>query len=142
LNFVKERYELNHFIALGSEMRVISKLCNQTEHTDKLRQITAPGFSALFEEIIHKPTPLLAKDYGLPADMAATLLPSMMVLKKCMEMTTADRSIPPRCLWWTGSSLISSTSGLKPTAGRIQGRRAGTGPGPGPKIPCRHEPCR
>lgn len=96
LNFVKERYELNYFIALGSEMRVISKLCNQSDRTDELRQISLRDFQRLFEEIIHKPTPLLAKDYGLPADMAATLLPSMVVLKKCMELTTADQLYTPQ----------------------------------------------
>lgn len=85
LNFVKERYELNHFIALGSEMRVISKLCNRSDHMDELRQISLHNFKRLFEEIIHKPTPLLAKDYGLPADMAATLLPSMVVLKNAWK---------------------------------------------------------
>ena len=96
LDFIKERYQLSHFIALGSEMRVISKLCNRSDHIDKLRQITHKDFHRFFEEIIRKPTPLLAKDYGLPADMAATLLPSMVVLKKCMEMTTAEQIYTPQ----------------------------------------------
>lgn len=96
LNFIKDRYELKHFIALGSEMRVISKLCNQTEKAERLREIPLKNFRRFFREMIHKPTPLLAKDYGLPSDMAATLLPSMMVLKKCLEMTDADRLYTPQ----------------------------------------------
>lgn len=95
LNFIKDRYELKHFIALGSEMRVISKLCNQTDHLDRLKEIPLKKFQAFFQQILRKPTPLLAKDYQLPPDMAATLLPSMMVLKKCVEMTHADRLYTP-----------------------------------------------
>lgn len=95
LNFIKERYNLNHFIALGSEMKVISKLCNQSDHVDELREIPMKKFSQFFQQIIRKPTPLLAKDFQLPPDMAATLLPSMMVLKKCVEMTHADRLYTP-----------------------------------------------
>ena len=95
LSFIKERYELNHFIALGSEMKVISKLCNQTDLPDKLREIPMENFMRVFHEIIGKSTPMLARDYQLPGDMAATLLPSIMVLKKCLELTTADRLYTP-----------------------------------------------
>lgn len=96
LNFVKDRYQLKHVIALGSEMRVISKLCNNTEDIEGLRQITQRDFQRLYDIITRTPTPLLAKEYGLPIDMAATLLPSMVVLKKSMEMTRADGLYTPQ----------------------------------------------
>lgn len=103
LRFIRERYQLNHFIALGSEMRTISKLCNGTDEGDKLRMISLEDFNRFFREMLKKPTPLLAKDYGLPSDMAATLLPSMMVLKKCVEMTHAT------CLY---TPLVSLADGI------------------------------
>ncbi|MEN1760161.1 HD domain-containing protein [Anoxynatronum sibiricum] len=103
LRFIRERYQLNHFIALGSEMRTISKLCNQTDQADRLRTISMEAFTRFYREMVKKPTPLLARDYGLPSDMAATLLPSMMVLKKCVEMTNA------RCLY---TPLVSLADGI------------------------------
>ncbi len=95
LAFIRDRYRLQNFVALGSEMKIISKLCNQTDNLHEMRQISRKDFQRFFQEITTRPTPLLAKDYGISGDMAATLLPSMMVLKKCLEMTTADRLYTP-----------------------------------------------
>ena len=95
LGYIRDRYDLRQFIALGGEMRTISSLCNGTGRQSHLHQISMKDFSRVFDTLLQKPTPVLAREYGLTQEMAATLLPSMMVLKKCMKLTSADRLHTP-----------------------------------------------
>lgn len=89
LKSIKEKHEIPYFIALGSEMKVISKLCNNDGDQGRSQAIEIDKFFSFNQEVLEKPTPLLIKDYGLQSELAASLLPSMTILRKFLKMTNA-----------------------------------------------------
>ncbi len=95
LERIKESYSIPHFMALGSEMKTINKLCNKTDRAEELTEVPLKKFNKFYVEIFNKPTPLLIEDYGLSADLAGSLLPSMIILKKFAGMTRAKKVITP-----------------------------------------------
>ncbi len=92
---IKKRYDIPHFIALGSEVKVISRLCNSGGDPQNLNTIEIDQFQRFYREVYEKPTPLLTRDYDLPSDLAASLLPSMIILKQFVGMTGARRIDTP-----------------------------------------------
>ncbi len=95
LKSIKKSYKINNFIALGSEMKMISKLCNNRSDLKSLQKIDINKFNSFYQEIITKPTPLLIREYKLQSDLASTLLPSMVILRKFLQFTGAGQIHTP-----------------------------------------------
>ncbi len=92
---IGDTYEIEHFIALGSEMRAISKLCNQTTSSEDMNRIPLESFERLYQEILDKPVEYIAEVHQISMDLASILLPSLMILKKLAQMTQADQFFAP-----------------------------------------------
>ncbi len=95
LDNTREHFDIPHFMALGSEMKVLNKLCNQTGRIDDLNTVTLKNFKKFYRLIYNKPIPLLIEEYGLSADLAGSLLPSMIIINKFAGMTKAKKIITP-----------------------------------------------
>ncbi|MFZ7102349.1 MAG: HD domain-containing protein [Peptococcaceae bacterium] len=86
---------VNNFIVLGGNAKIISTLCNKTEDVAALKYIDIKVFNHLYDEILNKTIPTIVKDYHLPYERANILIPSMMVLKKFLEFTSAGGIYAP-----------------------------------------------
>lgn len=95
LDLLKHSYSIPHFMVLGSEMKTINRLCNKTDRAGELNEIPLKKFKKFFLEVFNKPTPRVSRDYGLHADLAASLLPSMIIIKKFLGMTGAKKIFTP-----------------------------------------------
>ncbi len=95
LDNLKQSFSIPHFMVLGSEMKTINRLCNKTDRAGELNEIPLKKFKKFFLEVFDKPTPRVSRDYGLHADLAASLLPSMIIINKFLGMTKAKKIITP-----------------------------------------------
>ncbi|WHH60708.1 HD domain-containing protein [Petroclostridium sp. X23] len=78
-----------HFIALGGEIKTISKLCNHGGKHHSLASIRKEDFESVYKKLMYKSTHSITKEYGISFERADILLPSMMLFKKFMDMTAA-----------------------------------------------------
>ncbi|RQD68891.1 MAG: HD domain-containing protein [Tindallia sp. MSAO_Bac2] len=95
IDYIKETYDIKHFIALGSEMKAISRLCNGPEAPEGTNTISLESFDELYREILEKPVEYIAEVYQISMDLASILLPSLMIMKKFAQMTEADQYYTP-----------------------------------------------
>ncbi len=95
IDYIKETYDIKHFIALGSEMKAISRLCNGPEAPEGTNTIPMESFEKLYREILEKPVEYIAETYQISMDLASILLPSLMIIKKLTQMTEADQYYTP-----------------------------------------------
>ncbi len=86
---IKEKYNIQHYLSLGSEMKLIKKLSGRKDSPAGQQIILAEDFYSLYEGIHGKASAILTRDLNLDTGSAASLLPSMMILKKTLEMTAA-----------------------------------------------------
>jgi exopolyphosphatase/guanosine-5'-triphosphate,3'-diphosphate pyrophosphatase len=87
--------EIKNFIALGGEILTISKLCNKTNNYEELKFIKMEDFLRLYEELMYKPVHQLIDKYNLSIETASILLPSVMLFKKFLDMTSSEGVYAP-----------------------------------------------
>jgi exopolyphosphatase / guanosine-5'-triphosphate,3'-diphosphate pyrophosphatase len=87
---IKEKYNIQHYLSLGSEMKLIKKLSGLKNSPPGQHTMMAEDFYSLYEKVYGKSAAILTRDFNLTLDSAASLLPSMMILKKTLEMTAAE----------------------------------------------------
>lgn len=76
-----------YFIALGGEIRTISKLCNKTKEFEKLKYIRQEDFLNLYNKMVNKSSASIMKEYNVTSERANVLVPSMMIFQHFLEMT-------------------------------------------------------
>lgn len=86
---------LRNFIALGGETRIIGKLCNKSGEMESLKYILKERFEEIYRELMYKSMQVISKDYSVPQESADLLLPSMMIFKKFLDITTAEKVYTP-----------------------------------------------
>lgn len=87
--------DIKNFIALGGNTKIISELTNKSGDLPKQKSITRVDFTETYNRIIHKPIHTLVKEYNLPYERATILIPSMIILKKFLALTTAEQIYTP-----------------------------------------------
>ena len=86
--------KLDHFIASGKEIELISKLCG-AEENNHFSYIYKDKFLALYNEIKDKTPNQVKRIYSLSAEKAEILLPAMAIYKAILELSSAKRIIVP-----------------------------------------------
>ncbi len=81
---------IQHFIAMGNEIEVITKLCVDADSVDQ-HVITKQSFAQVYKEIKGKPIDAIMADYGLSEERALVLTPSLIVFNKMFKMTKSDK---------------------------------------------------
>lgn len=84
-----EQEKCKHFIALGGEIRTISKVCNQNDEFNKLQFINKTDFISVYKELVIRTTEKISEEYGISQERAEILVPSMMIFKRFLDMTRA-----------------------------------------------------
>lgn len=79
-----------YFIALGGEIRTISRICNQTRVFEELKYIDKDSFLHLYNHLVNKSTQSIIKEYQVSPERANVLVPSMMIFKRFLEMSKAE----------------------------------------------------
>lgn len=87
--------KISNFLAIGGEIIIISKLCNQTKDYNKLKYIDRDEFLNLYNELMTKSTNSIIKQYDVPQERADILLPSMIIFKKFLDMTASEGIYAP-----------------------------------------------
>lgn len=90
LSIHKEQNISKNFIAVGGEIRLISSICHKKNKYANDNYIYKKEFEALYNEILYKSPKVIAKDYGISEDSAEILLPSMMMFKKFLDITSSN----------------------------------------------------
>lgn len=78
-----------HFLAIGGEIRTISKLCNNKTDYEDLKYIHKEDFIRLYKDMVNKSPEEIEKYYNITPERAHILVPSMLILKRFMEMSQA-----------------------------------------------------
>lgn len=95
LRIFKPRIKLNYFVAIGGEISVISRICNDTKEKSKLNYISKKDFLEVYKKVMYTPVHILAREYNIQETRAELLLPSMIIFKKFLDMTKSDGIYAP-----------------------------------------------
>lgn len=90
LSIHKKQNISKNFIAIGGEIRLISSICRKKNINTNDSYLYKKDFEDLYNEILYKSPKVIAKDYGISEDSAEILLPSMMMFKKFLDITSSD----------------------------------------------------
>ena len=86
--------KMDHFIASGKEIELISELC-EAKADKNFSYISKDKFLNLYNEIKDKTPNQVKQMYSLSAEKAEILLPSMAIYKAIFNLTSAKRIIAP-----------------------------------------------
>ncbi len=89
LKIFRNSKQIKHFIGIGGEISIISKICNKTNDFDKLKFIDKDIFMKYYKKLMYKPLYQLVKEYKIPAERADILIPSMIIYKQFLNLTTS-----------------------------------------------------
>ncbi|MEI8217176.1 MAG: HD domain-containing protein [Eubacteriales bacterium] len=95
IGFVKYSEEFNDFVVIGSEIPLISQLCNRKTGKSQTTHILKKDFEEVYKEILYKSPQVLKKELAISQENAEILLPSMMLLKKFFDHVKADKAYTP-----------------------------------------------
>lgn len=86
--------KLDHFIASGKEIELISELCG-AEEENGFSYISKGDFLDLYNQIKDKTPNQVKRMYSLSAEKAEILLPSMAIYKAIFDLSAAQKIIAP-----------------------------------------------
>ncbi|MFO7819633.1 MAG: HD domain-containing protein [Halanaerobacter sp.] len=86
--------ELDHFIASGKEIELISELCGAQKEKD-FSYISKEKFLDLYNQIKDKTPNQIKHSYSLSAEKSEILLPAMAIYKTIFNLSSAKRIIVP-----------------------------------------------
>lgn len=89
LRIFKTGIDINNFMAIGGEISIIARICNNTKDTDTPKFISEESFKNLYNELMFKTTNSIVRQYSIPQDRADLLLPSMIIIKKFLDKTSS-----------------------------------------------------
>lgn len=84
-----------HLIAIGGEIKLINKLCTAKDREDFNQSILRADFLDRYNELLYLSPHTIIKKYHVPQENSDILLPTMMVLKKFIDVTTSDKIYTP-----------------------------------------------
>jgi exopolyphosphatase/guanosine-5'-triphosphate,3'-diphosphate pyrophosphatase len=103
VNFFKSQERFKNIILIGGDVKMIDKLCSKINRNKKTDYILKESFDNLYHDLLYKSPQYMKKELDLPIESAEILLPTMMIFKKFLEITVADRFYTP---------LVTSIDGL------------------------------
>lgn len=77
-----------NLIVIGGEIRLINKLCISENIADLNKYILKEDFLNLYYKMLYLSPQVLSKKYGVPQESSDILLPTMMILKKFLDITS------------------------------------------------------
>ncbi|AKL93801.1 exopolyphosphatase [Clostridium aceticum] len=81
---------IQHFIVLGDVMKDLGKLCDCPDN-----YIDKSQFLMVYQSLLHKPTHKISSTYKISKEGAYTLIPSFILLKVFLDMTSSPQIYTP-----------------------------------------------
>ena len=94
LKIFLEEFQLNNFIVTGKKIEVVANLCKVDRQGDFF-YIPQLKFDSLYQEIKNKTPAQIENTYNLSENNAETILPSIVLYKTLMNLTSAEKIIAP-----------------------------------------------
>ena len=85
----------NNLIAIGGEIKLINKLCITDNIADLNKYILKDDFLNLYYKMLYLSPQALSKKYNVPKESSDILLPTMMILKKFLDITSGNSIYTP-----------------------------------------------
>ncbi|EOD01379.1 HD domain-containing protein [Caldisalinibacter kiritimatiensis] len=89
LKIFSTQKSIKNFIAVGGEISIISRICNETKDKEKSKYIDRNKFIEVYNELMYKPYHHIIKEYDVPENRIEILIPSLILFKKFIDMTDA-----------------------------------------------------
>lgn len=86
--------DINHFVASGREMSIISHIC-KAENDDTFAYISREKFIKLYESLKNKTVDQIMDDYNVSEENAELLRSAMSIYNMLLKVTSADKIIAP-----------------------------------------------
>ncbi len=77
-----------NLIVIGGEIRLINKLCISENKADLNKYIFSEDFLNIYNKMLYLSPQSITKNYNIPQESSDILLPTMMILKKFLDITT------------------------------------------------------
>ncbi|MHC1720420.1 MAG: HD domain-containing protein [Clostridiaceae bacterium] len=103
VNFFRYQKSFKNIVLIGGDVRIINKLLLAARSDESRGYILKESFEKLYNEFLYKTDQYMKTELDLPQVSAEILLPTMMIFKKILEITKADKFYTP---------LVSPLDGL------------------------------
>jgi len=94
-DFFKNKNLFRNIVLIGGDVKMISKLNLRINRDKKKNYILKKNFGEFYQEMLYKSPQFMMKELGLERSSAEILLPTMMIFKKFLDKTSADRFYTP-----------------------------------------------
>jgi exopolyphosphatase / guanosine-5'-triphosphate,3'-diphosphate pyrophosphatase len=94
-DFFKNESLFRNIVLIGGDVKMISKLNLRINRDKKKNYIMKKNFCEFYQEMLYKSPRFMMKELGLELSSAEILLPTMMIFKKFLDKTAADRFYTP-----------------------------------------------
>lgn len=84
-----------NIIAIGKEVDTICRICNPVGNNNGLYYIKRKDFEDMFKKLLKQPNHATIQNHDILEEKKDTLIPSMLILKKLLDMTQAKRVYIP-----------------------------------------------
>jgi len=95
VEFFKNREYFRNIVLIGGDIRMISKLNNRINRDKKRNYVMKKDFDEFYKEVLYKSPQTMMKELELELESAEILLPTIMIFKKFLDKTAADRFYTP-----------------------------------------------
>jgi len=117
VNFSRYQKSFRNIVLIGGDVKIINRLIKAANKDKNREYILKEDFDKLYNEFLHKTGQYIKTQLNLPQVSAEILVPTMMIFKKFLEITKADKFYTPLVSPLDGliSSMCRTVSGYGET---------------------------